>query len=87
MYASQEMLFFSLNRLAENDSDTNHSDRTPAPVVRAPVWFGSDGTADGSSAWEPVESLQNMRLLPHGHASPGTTRSLNLRLKHTSTHI
>lgn len=58
----------------------NHSDRTPAPVVQAPVWFGSDGTADGSSAWELVENLQNMRPLPHEHASPETTRSPNLRL-------
>lgn len=63
----------------QNDCDTDHSDRTPAPAVRAPVWFGSCGTADGSSAWELAENLQNTRPLPAEHASPETTRSLNLK--------
>lgn len=30
---------------------TDHSGRSPVPAAPALVWFGSDSSADGSSAW------------------------------------
>ena len=30
---------------------TDRSDRIPVPAVPAPVWFGSDSSAGGFSAW------------------------------------
>lgn len=42
--------------------DTDHSDRIPVPAAPALVWFGSDSSADGSSAWASRGPLRHSLL-------------------------